>query len=400
MTTIGSRAPCGAAVQRGVTLLEMMIVLAVAALMLATLTMELRYLSDNNTTTNLAMGLDRVYTGARAYLARNYNTLSREAQPVVPGFNDPMQPTVAELKAAHFLGHSTSAEGYTGGRWQVRIRPANAANCPGPDCNLDLLVYLDRPLTRDGRPALNLAAGAAIKAHVPAGFSGLAPHNARMTGLQRSWSVRNPVSNRPAVLGALGSLTAQQQSIYLLRSGALPMQGDLQMTDEKGQAHSIDGVANLNAKGSIYASEIRAGAVLESDGTITAREQIVSAGQIHAGTNLIANGLIITGEQVRQIGEQCDHAGALAQDRFGTVFTCSPVPGNAGVTTWEPIKPASGTLCGMARVKGLKALGDKKITGFSLCKGMNPAMGCPAGYERSHFYDGTATTDIYVCIAR
>ncbi len=399
MTASDSRARTGAAPQRGVTLLEMIIVLFIAALMMGAFVMEMRYQTDNNTTTNLATGLERIYNGAHAYVTRNFTALSGSADPEVAGFANPMHPTVAELKAAHFLTHGDSEVGYTGGHWQVRIEPHDRALCPGPTCDLDLLVYLDRPLSREGHAALDLAAGAALKAKVPAGFSGLAPYSGQITGLQRSWSVPNPVPNAPGVLGALGGITAHQFSVYLPRSGALPMQGDLRMKDENGQEHSITGVRNLSATGDIYAGgKIEANEALDSNGGIFAKEGIASEGNLQAGGNVIVSHLILTGDQVEQAGQACGHPGAIARDGDGTVFTCSPRPGQRNRLAWDPLPPPAGTLCGVGTIEGYF---DKKFGEHNaLCKGDDPAQSCPAGYERIHFYNGLIKTDIYVCAVK
>ena len=409
---MGSRAPSGASGRRGFTLLEMAIVLFIAALLLVAVAMGLRYLSDRNTTDNLAYGLDRVYEGAHAYVTRNFVQLSTARDPEVDGFEQPMQPTVAELKDARFLGHSVSDEGYTGGHWRVRIEWANPDHCPGTACNLNLLVYLDRPVMREGRPALDLAAGAAHKAHAPAGFSSLAPHQGSLTGIQRSWSVPNPVPEQPpAVLGALHEFAASGFSIHLPRSGALPMQGDLQMTDEHGQAHNITGVDQLQAEGDISTKgdisakgtitskrEIVSRAAIRAEGDVTSANSIHAKRNIFAAEDLYAGRLIIPGVIVTQSGAPCEVPGALAQDRVGTVYVCSPVPHKPDRNSWEPLKPATGTLCGFGTVEGNSVLASS-VDRSAPCKGHNPAISCPVGYRQLKFYEGTAWTDIYVCIA-
>ncbi len=409
---MGSRAPSGASGRRGFTLLEMAIVLCIAALLLVAVAMGLRYLSDRNTTDNLAYGLERVYEGAHAYVTRNFVQLSTARDPEVDGFEQPMQPTVAELKDARFLGHSVSDEGYTGGHWRVRIEWANPEHCPGTACNLNLLVYLDRPVMRDGRPALDLAAGAAHKAHAPAGFSSLAPHQGSLTGIQRSWSVPNPVPEQPpAVLGALHEFAASGFSIHLPRSGALPMQGDLQMTDERGQAHNIAGVKDLELSGNISAKGgistkgmivskrgISSKNTIGADGNITSAKSIHAVESIYAGKDFYASRLIIPGVIVTQSGTPCEVPGALAQDRGGTVYVCSPVGHKPDTNSWEPLKPATGTMCGFGTVSGNELLATT-LDSSTPCKGHNPALSCPEGYRRHLFYKGTAWTDIYVCIA-
>ena len=396
MTAIGSRAPSGASGRRGFTLLEMTIVLCIAALLLAAAVMGLRYLSDRNTTANLAYGLKLIYRGAHAYVTRNYSELSRSGEPEIQGFENPMRPTVDELKAAHFLGHSDASEGYTGGHWQVRIEQANPEHCPGTACNLNLLVFLDRPVMREGRPALDLAADAAHQAHVPAGFSGLPPHQTALTGIQRSWSVPNPVPDTPpAVLGALGEFAASGFSIHLPRSGALPMQGDLKMTDERGQAHSITGVKNLQLSGDLSAK----GNIL-SDGTIHAEQNLTTNGSLQLAGDVMAGGVIIPGDPGADAGDACEFPGAIARGIAGKILICSALKNRPRASAWAPVElaPARGTLCGMGRVTG-KAFANHNFTDYADCKGHNPAESCPVGYERVHFYDGTVWTDIYVCTA-
>ena len=403
MPTIDSRVRAGAAQQRGVTLLEMSFVLIIAGMLLSAFAMALRYLNDNNTTTNLANGLDAVYNGGQAYVTHNYAELTGSAKPVVAGFGNPMKPTVYELRAARFLGNSTSAVGYTGGRWEVDIRQIDPKDCPGPMCSLGMLVYLDRPVSRAGRPALDLAAGAAIKAKVPAGFSGIFPYNNVMTGLRHTWRVDSPkvLEYKRAALGAFGTFPARQHALYLPRSGAMPMQGDLQMTDLDGNSHSISGVKNLSAHGN-----------LSTEGAITAEGPIGSQGNITAegniaGQNLIAKGLVLAGGAifpgavVQEPRGHCGSAGAVGSDRNGTIFTCSLERGKGYPLIWQPLQPAAGTLCGMGtktHVFGRNISDDPQHT--RACEGHNPAESCPAGYERSHFYAGVLRTDIWVCVAQ
>ncbi len=316
MPTIDSRVRAGAAQQRGVTLLEMSFVLIIAGMLLSAFAMALRYLNDNNTTTNLANGLDAVYNGGLAYVTQHYAELAGSKTPKIVDFANPMAPTVDELKRKRFLGQSTSDSGYTGGHWQVRIHWATPTKCPGPECSLGLLVYLDRPISRAGRSALDLAAGAAIKAKVPAGFSGIHPYNEFLTGLQRAWSVRNPLGFERAVLGALGTFPARQHALYLPRSGAFPMEGDLQMTDLDGNSHSISGVKNLSAHGN-----------LSTEGAITAEGPIGSQGNITAegniaGQNLIAKGLVLAGGAI--------FPGAVVQEPRETLINSLRLASSAG----------------------------------------------------------------------
>ena len=399
MTTIG-RGAAGSAAQRGFTLLEMSIVLIIAGLLSAAAAMGLRYLSDRNTTTNLAYGLERIYNGAHAYVSQNYNALSTSDEPEVAGFAAPMTPTVAELRAAHFLSHADSPDGYTGGHWQVRITPEDPLRCPGPACDLQLLVYLDKPVTRDGHAALNLAAAAALEAKVPAGFSGLGPYRGSLTGVQGSWTVANPVPDRAAVLGARGSFAAKAYSIYLLRNGELPMQGDLNMTDEKGQAHSITGLDAIEAEGKIHTSgQIKADEGVVSLGPIYSREDIYSEGSVDAGKDVTARNLLIPGKVVKGSDEPCKIGGSIARDTNGTVYVCAPVPGQPAAHQWNPVRPPSGTLCGFGTVEG-NAFMSLTLGSRGHCKGRNPAVSCPAGYTRTQFYNGTAMTDIFVCVAQ
>ncbi len=228
--------------QRGFTLLEMIVAIGVAAVLASTGALAIRYMNQDNTSSNLASGLNQVYNAAAAYVTTNYSALINN-QPV-SGFANPLQPTIQELVAHQFLPPTFSPTGYTGGTWRVLIQ--QVGTCPGASCNLIWDAYLDNAPIQDGKPSLVITAAAAAKSGVPAGYS--TPQNpSTIIGLKAQWNTPNPVGAVPAILLAQGSYNSSQFAAYLPRSGALPMTGDLQMTDASGTAHNIVGVNNVSA---------------------------------------------------------------------------------------------------------------------------------------------------------
>ncbi len=301
--------------QTGLSLVEPMIAVAVAAVLLATGAQALQMVADANTESNLASDLTTVYNAAGAYVTTNYAAL-QSGQPIA-GYANAMSPAIGELAAGQFLPAGFSATSWTGGTWRVAVQQVGA--CPGVGCNLQWLAYLDRAPMRGGKISIDLAAGAAARTQAPAGFSSTV-NPANLVGLHASWVDANPMGSSPGILAAMGTYNSSQFSQYLPRSGAVAMTGDLQMnsTANLANAHSIKGVKYLDAQ-DLFVSGNPGDGNVSASGNITG--QNVSASQSLSGDTLtVAGGAAAVDQNGNLVAHNVSTAGSAsaAQVDLGT----------------------------------------------------------------------------------
>ena len=237
---------CSPTRNQGFTLLSMAIAVLLAGLLAVTANEAIEYLSRANTAANLANGLQQADAVAGAYATTYFSQLVN-GQPVCaaggsPCVAHPDQPTVADLRNLG-LASNFQATAYTGGAWAFAMATV-PAGCSGATCNVQWQAYLPTPpRTQGGYPDYGIVGDAAVRSGLNAGFSG--PGNPSVvSGLKGVWTAPNPAGAVPGVLLAEGSFNSSQFSVYLPRSGVLPMTGDLNMG-----GHNVNNASSVNVAG-------------------------------------------------------------------------------------------------------------------------------------------------------
>lgn len=270
--------------QYGFTLLELLVVLAVGAVVAAVVNTQ-RWLTESETllAQGMAQYLMQVRDGLVEYQRQYFAELA--ANTAVSGVATVREPTVAELKALHFLPTAVANSGPLGLVAQTSI---TASSCPGSACTLIGLAYTPGSLTvpRTGSvPRYDLAASAVA---VMSGAGGMS--HPTDPGLLRglSFSLPNPAAGQPgAVIGVTAFLNTAAYNRFVRINdtrdpallGDLSAQGNLSITGSTSLTGTATVAGLLNVGASVRAGgTVGAGssaacslAEMQSDGQIVAR---------------------------------------------------------------------------------------------------------------------------------
>ncbi len=231
--------------QKGVTLVGMAIAVLIAGLLTVSGLLALQALQEENTAANLANGLTTADNAISSYATIYYSQLVN-SQPVcaaggTPCVASPLAPTSAELKTLGILPSNFQSTAYTGGQWQFQVL-LTPVGCSATTCNVSWEAYLNTPpKTTSGAVDVALVGDAANRAGISAGYSSAANPTV-IEGLRGAWTQPNPQGAQAGILMAMGSYNSSQFSVYLPRSGALPMTGNLDLG-----THNINNVGSVNA---------------------------------------------------------------------------------------------------------------------------------------------------------
>lgn len=397
---------------RGYILLEMSLALIIGTALIATWAANdvSRRLDDSVRAQARAMK-GPILGALNQYLTERYSELTKPAGGSITGVANPLRPTIAELRSLGMLKDPVMNTAFNGGTYRIVVTQY-PAGCVAPNCNLDALFYIDRPIT-DWRQNIDYARlGLAVRAIGDDGAMSTAATPASFTGLAGKWSTDNPEGSRPGLLAARTGYNSAMFSQFYRRDGSLPITGDV-----AANGHNINNAGQVNADkvklasgesvqiGStkIYGDSTNAairspsGYTYVQDangnvGTVSAGNgsfsNTVTAGAVNANETTTMNarvfgnqtvygthqvGGVILGNNVVYLapqawaGSPCG-SNAITTDPNGTLLTCK-----YGI--WQSAGDVpSGTSCGFSQ--------DNRYdwTGPHLCMGHNPWDGCPSGY--------------------
>lgn len=194
--------------QRGVSLVLMAIVLAIAAISLAGLA-RLR-IHDADERSGLVMGsaIDLVSDGVNKYRTTNAGTLTY-ATPTIIGFANPMAPTVAELKAAGYINVNVSNTLADAGAYNIAITKS-PVGCvgPSPTCSVWSRISLANPIVDKATSQPDVARLSALISRIKESASYSAnPTPATIVGANGAWSIPNPdATSRTGILVVVAGL--------------------------------------------------------------------------------------------------------------------------------------------------------------------------------------------------
>ncbi|MFJ1259015.1 hypothetical protein [Cupriavidus sp. CuC1] len=176
------------------------------------------------------------------YLTTYYSQLVQPGGGSVPGVAAPLSPTLAELRAIGALKDPVIATAYNGGTYRVAITTF-PAGCAAPNCNLDGLVWNDRPL-RDWFNNIDYPRlGVAVRAIGSDGAMSNSAAPAQLLGMQGKWSTANPQGNQPGILAARTGYNSASFSQFYRRDGSLAMTNDV-----AAGGYSINNANAVNAQ--------------------------------------------------------------------------------------------------------------------------------------------------------
>lgn len=171
---------------------HMAIFLAVMALVILGVTRKQLLVAESNAGSAFGYGLGQVALGVDNYRSTNLAALT-VATPVLAGFANPMQPTVAELKTAGYINVAVANTMPDGNGYRIEIRKQPAA-CVGPStlCNVYSVLSLTNPiLDVNGMPSITRLGALAAAVPDPVGYSAM-PDLTTIKGSNGAWTIANP----------------------------------------------------------------------------------------------------------------------------------------------------------------------------------------------------------------
>jgi prepilin-type N-terminal cleavage/methylation domain-containing protein len=315
-------------VLRGFTLIELMVVMAIVAMLAVVGAQRLREAYNDTQAKAAADNITVVGQSVQAYIGANSGTFGAAPQDL----------TIAQLQAANvlpptFVGTTPWNSGYS-----IRIRRTPG----GPPFQYEALVVTTTPWFINGGTARIDLVGAAVRKIGGAG--GMTYDATGPVGNGGGWGPL-PVANYPAanVAGQLAYFVSQatnpNDNIYLRRDGLYPMTGALQMGSQ-----NITGAGSIAAASDITSGGNVGGATMTSTNTIVAGGQVTAsavtaAGIVTGGTltsngdiNIAANGTLqSSGRMSIQTGEDLYLQPAANASGSRTVFGGNGGTGNATI---------------------------------------------------------------------
>jgi prepilin-type N-terminal cleavage/methylation domain-containing protein len=300
---------------RGFTLLEMTVVLIIAAVIVYALSNGLNAYDRSRRAAAWGAQMDEVVSALEAYGTR-YRAQLVNGQPIA-GYADTSAPTIAELSAdanGGLLPPGFSAVPIPGGAYVISVT-VTPAGCAPNDCDLQYWVYGNQPARRLTSNAVDFELAARAAAAIRANRGGWSEGDA-FRGIAGAWTLANPTETAPGagdgtvgLLGALASYRSGLLAQYLRVDGSNQMAADLNVG-----GNDIINAVNTNTQQVTFTS------------TATAGGACTTANQITAGADGVP--LICLSSAWRRIGWRYAAAGdsctgtEIAVDTSGQPLVC------------------------------------------------------------------------------
>jgi len=157
------------------------------------------------------------------YLTKVYALLQSGAP--VPGFANPRNPSIAELKAARHLPVDFPEKGKMGGNFVIEMT-LFPTGCTPPACDVQMIVRGSEPVYHQGTtdPDPARAASAAHDGGADFGFSRLDTKNL-ITGTAGDWRINNPI-NKPGMLAFRRGYMSSGWGQFVRTDGSTPINGN------------------------------------------------------------------------------------------------------------------------------------------------------------------------------
>jgi len=217
---------------RGLTLIEMIVVIGIMAIIAATIGKVMSNYDRARRASAFGAQMDKVVTALEEYGIR-YRALLVVGG-AVPGYANPLQPTVAELRGdanGPLLPPNFSLIPLPGGAYVTNITVLPVGCLPSA-CDLQYLIYATEP-PRNRLNEIDLEFSALAAAEIRANRGGYSDAGF-LRGINAGWEVANPTESTVGandgtvgLLGALGSYRSGLLSQYLRVDGSNQMAANL-----------------------------------------------------------------------------------------------------------------------------------------------------------------------------
>lgn len=211
---------------RGFAMTEVGLGLVIASMVAAASYYSLYEQQGDNKAIAQGTALLSLQGAAQQYLTTNFSQLVQPGGGTVAGVTNPLNPTVAELFAVGALKGAWSGTAYNGGNYRIQIQQY-PAGCVAPNCNLDGLVWIDRPIVDNNNRIDYPRLGIAVQTIKSDGAMSTGASPTTLIGMGGKWNTANPVGNQPGILGVRFGYNSASFAQFYRRDGSLPMTADV-----------------------------------------------------------------------------------------------------------------------------------------------------------------------------
>lgn len=265
---------------RGFTLIELMIVLAIAAVTIVYAAQKARAEFEEKLAAAAADNIFKVGEALNAYMANNVTALSASGTPTTI--------TVANLQAATSCGTrsclSTSTVATT--PWNSSYTMAVRRVGSGAPYQLEGLACSTTAWTINGATRYDLLGASVLNVGGSGGMTYDATSGA--VGNKATWTATN--ANFPAIANVAGKLcyfvSSALDNVYLRTDGTNQMNATLQMG-----GNAIAGATNVTASGTVAGATMTASGAITAAGTVTGGN-LSTAGAVTATGNITSSALV------------------------------------------------------------------------------------------------------------
>jgi len=334
--------------QSGFTLAEQLIVIVIA-IMIAGYQLYPKYLEARASKTSAqAVQIGTLGNVVATYSTELYGALVNGTP--VPGVSNIYAPTIAELQALGRLGNFTQINSYGGG-YAVQITKS-PAGCVAPNCDIENLVYLTKPITN---PANGRVDGAALgqmvqllaRNGIDAGYSDTMTPG-KISGANSQWGMPNPVTSASGpVAGILAVRSGYKSSAlgqFMRRDGQLPATGAQDMGGQ--DVNNVNGLRSstimntgaANVGGSLSVNGLTSTSGISNNGNLTNTGAATIGGALGVGGLTTTAGLTNNGNL--QNNGHITNSGNLTNSGAANITGATTVGGTlavSGMTTAQGI---------------------------------------------------------------
>ncbi len=227
---------------RGFALTEVGLSLVIASMVAAASYFTLVDQQGDNKAIAQGTAMLSLQGASQQYLTTYYSQLVQPGGGTIAGVANPLTPTVAELFAVGTLKGAWSGTAFNGGTYRIQIQQF-PAGCVAPNCNLDGLVWIDRPIVDNNNRVDFPRLGLAVQTIKSDGAMSTAASPTTLVGMGGKWNSTNPVGNQPGILAVRFGYNSASFAQFYRRDGSLPMTADV-----AANGYNINNAKTVNAQ--------------------------------------------------------------------------------------------------------------------------------------------------------